>query len=192
MPRVTLIGWLCVAAMLCCICMGTPIVHVAALGGELGFAPREAAGLLTIMMVFGMAGRIGFGKIADRLGNLRTYFIASLGQTLLAFLFPLVTSKPGLYVLSAAFGVVFSGAMTSFILCAREWASPQRIGLAIGTVMFFGWIGMASGSWQGGLFYDLCGDYQWSFANASLAGVANLLVLALLFKGAVRRPAPTS
>ena len=55
------------------------------------------------------------------------------------------------------------------------------IDLAIGVVMFFAWIGMALGAWQGGLFYDLCGNYFSSFANASLAGVANLLVLALLY-----------
>jgi len=48
-------------------------------------------------------------------------------------------------------------------------------------VMFFGWLGMAIGAWQGGLFYDLCGNYFPSFANASLGGVANLLVLALLY-----------
>ena len=40
---------------------------------------------------------------------------------------------------------------------------------------------MAIGAWQGGLFYDLCGNYFPSFANASLGGVANLLVLALLY-----------
>ena len=39
---------------------------------------------------------------------------------------------------------------------------------------------VAVGAWQGGLFYDICGDYFVSFANASVAGVANLLVLALL------------
>ena len=46
--------------------------------------------------------------------------------------------------------------------------------------MLFGWLGMAFGAWQGGLFYDLCGDYYVSFANASVAGVVNLLILALL------------
>ena len=80
-----------------------------------------------------------------------------------------------------AFGLVFSGAMTSFLSCAREYAPAGKTGLSIGVVMFFGWIGMAIGAWQGGLFYDLCGDYFTSFANASIAGVANLLILSLLF-----------
>jgi hypothetical protein len=61
-------------------------------------------------------------------------------------------------------------------------APAGRTGLSLGVVMLFGWLGMALGAWQGGLFYDLCGDYFTSFANASVAGVLNLLVLALLVR----------
>ena len=189
MSRPALLAWLCVAVLFCCICMATPIVHVAALGADMGLGARESAGLLAVMMVFGMAGRIAFGKLADRAGNLQAYIVASAGQTALAFLFPLVSGRPALFLLSALFGLVFSGAMTAFILCAREYAPAGRTGLAIGTVMFFGWTGMAGGGWQGGLFYDLCGSYGPSFANASLGGVANLLVLGLLYVHTVRVPA---
>jgi predicted MFS family arabinose efflux permease len=187
MPRRTLIAWLCVAVLFCCTCMGTPIVHVASLGTDLGLVQRDAAGLLTVMMLCGMAGRIAFGKLADRLGNLKAYMLASAGQTSVAFLFPAVGSGPGLYLLSGLFGLVFSGAMTSFILCAREYAGGERTGLIIGIVMFFAWVGMAIGAWQGGLFYDLCGSYGASFANASLGGLANLLVLTLLYRATVPR-----
>jgi MFS family permease len=189
-PRHVLVGLLCMAVVFCCMCMGTPIVHVAALGADRGLLQQEAAGLLTVMMLCGMAGRIGFGKIADRFGNLKAYMGASAGQTALAFLFPLMTGKTGLYLLACLFGLVFSGAMTAFILCAREYADPRRSGLVIGTVMFFAWVGMAVGGWQGGVFYDLCGSYAVSFANASLGGVVNLLVLALLYRLTVGTPAP--
>jgi MFS family permease len=93
-----------------------------------------------------------------------------------------------LYALSALFGLVFSGAMTAFIVCAREYSPPHRTGLSIGVVMFAAWVGMALGGWQGGLFFDLCGSYGPSFANASLGGVANLLVLGLLYRVTVHRP----
>jgi predicted MFS family arabinose efflux permease len=137
--------------------------------------------MLTVMMVFGMAGRVAFGRIADRFGNLEAYAAASLGQTALAFLFPYMSTRAELYVLSALFGLLFSGAMTAFILCAREYSPAGRTGLSIGVVMFFGWLGMALGAWQGGLLYDLCGDYFPSFANASIGGVLNLLLLGLLY-----------
>jgi predicted MFS family arabinose efflux permease len=134
------------------------------------------------MMACGLVGRIGFGPIADRYGALQAYIAASLGQTLLAFMFPYAATRAELYVLSALFGLVFSGAMTSFIMCAREYAPAGRVGVSIGVVMFFGWVGMAIGGWQGGVFYDLCGDYKASFANATLGGMANLLVLAVLYR----------
>ena len=178
---VRLLALLSLAAALCCVCMGTPLVHVVTLGSDRGLAGRDAAGLLAVLMVSGMAGRIVFGRIADRAGSLQTYMVASAGQTALAFLFPYAANGAQLYMLAALFGLVFSGAMTSFLSCAREYAPAGKTGLSIGVVMFFGWVGMAFGAWQGGLFYDLCGDYFTSFANASVAGVANLLVLALLF-----------
>jgi MFS family permease len=177
---VRLLALLSLAALLCCVCMGTPLVHVVTLGSDRGLGGREAAGLLAVMMVAGMAGRVGFGRLSDRFGSLQTYIGASAGQTALAFLFPYAASGAQLYVLSALFGLVFSGAMTSFLSCAREYAPAGKTGLSLGVVMFFGWTGMALGAWQGGLFYDICGDYFASFANASAAGVANLLVLALL------------
>ena len=185
---VRLLALLSLAALLCCVCMGTPLVHVVTLGSDRGLGGREAAGLLAVMMVAGMAGRVGFGRLSDRFGSLQTYIAASAGQTALAFLFPYAASGAQLYVLSALFGLVFSGAMTSFLSCAREYAPAGKTGLSLGVVMFFGWTGMALGAWQGGLFYDICGDYFASFANASAAGVANLLVLALLLLYVIRAP----
>jgi MFS family permease len=186
--RVQLLALLSLAAALCCVCMATPLVHVVALGSDRGLAGRDSAGLLAVLMVAGMVGRIIFGRIADRAGSLPTYIAASSGQTALAFLFPYAASGAQLYVLSALFGLAFSGAMTSFLTCAREYAPAGRTGLSIGVVMFFAWVGMALGAWQGGLFYDLCGDYFTSFANASVAGVVNLLILALLCLHTLERP----
>ena len=176
-----LLGWLCVAVVFCCVCMATPIMHVAALGADRGLGATASAGLLAVMMVFGMGGRLAFGKLADRFGNLPAYIVASVGQTALAFAFPLVPGRWALFALSAVFGVFFSGAMTAFILCAREWAPTGRTSLSMGVVMLFAWAGMALGGWQGGLFFDLCGSYVTSFGNASLGGLANLAVLALLW-----------
>ncbi|HEX6692554.1 MAG TPA: MFS transporter [Burkholderiales bacterium] len=186
--RVQLLALLSVAAALCCICMATPLVHVVTLGSDRGLAGRDAAGLLAVLMVSGMVGRVVFGRLADRAGSLQTYIASSAGQTGLAFLFPYAASGAQLYVLSALFGLAFSGAMTSFLTCAREYAPAGRTGLSIGVVMFFAWVGMALGAWQGGLFYDLCGDYYSSFANASVAGVVNLLILALLWLYTLERP----
>jgi MFS family permease len=190
-PRPVMLAWLCVGVVFCCVCMATPIMHVVTYGADRGLGPRESAGLLAVMMVCGMIGRIGFGKLADRFGNIQAYMFASAGQTIFTALFPLAQTSAQLYVLSAAFGLMFSGSMTSLILCAREFAPVGRTGLYIGIAMFFGWLGMALGGWQGGVFYDLCGDYDTSFSNGGFSGVANLLVLGLLYMLA-RPPATTA
>lgn len=179
--RVQVLAILCIAVVFCCVCMATPIMHVVALGSDIGLGGRASAGLLATMMVAGIVGRIAFGSVADRFGSLRSYVVASAGQTSLAFLFPYAGSGLALYVLAATFGLVFSGAMSSLIACGREYSPAGRTGLSIGVVMFAGWVGMAAGAWQGGLFYDLCGDYFQSFSNASFAGVVNLALLALLY-----------
>ena len=189
--RIHVLAVLCAAVVFCCVCMATPIMHVVALGSDLGLGGRASAGLLATMMVAGIVGRIAFGSVADRLGSLQSYIVASVGQTSLAFLFPYAGSVAALYTLSAVFGLVFSGAMSSLIACGREYSPPGRTGLSIGVVMFAGWVGMALGAWQGGLFYDLCGDYFVSFSNASFAGVVNLLLLGLLYLYTVKgRVAP--
>jgi len=97
-----------------------------------------------------------------------------------------MSTESALYWLSAVFGVFFSGAMTAFIACAREYSPAGRTGLSIGLVLFFGWVGMALGGWQGGVFYDICGDYYQSFSNASIGGLVNLALLALLYLYTVR------
>lgn len=188
--RVAILAILCIAVIFCCTCMATPIMHVAALGSDRGLGGRESAGLLAAMFGAGILGRVIFGSFADRLGSLQSYIIAAFGQTSLAFLFPYAHTELQLYSLSILFGLVFSGAMSSLIACGREYSPAGRTGLSIGVVMFAGWLGMALGAWQGGLFYDLCGDYFQSFSNASFAGVVNLLLLGLLYMYTVTyRPA---
>ena len=188
LSRQKLIMLLCSAVLFCCICMGTPIVHVVPLGSDTGLSPRQAAGLLATMMIFGMFGRVIIGRIADRIGNLKSYIIASLAQTVLAMWFPYLISVSGLYVLAALFGLGYSGVMTCLILCAREFAPIRHTGISLGIVVFFGWVGMSIGSWQGGWFYDVQDNYSQAFLNATLAGVINLMILVLLYHYTIRKP----
>ena len=47
-------------------------------------------------------------------------------------------TRAELYALSAPFGLVFSGAMTAFILCAREYSPPVGVAnlLVLGLLQF--------------------------------------------------------
>ena len=67
--------------------------------------------------------------------------------------------------------------MASFLICVRMMVPGIVLARSIAVVAMLGWIGMGVGGWQGGLIFDITGNYIWSFANGSLAGFINLLVL---------------
>ena len=174
------IPWLAFAGIFCCICMAVPIVHLVPLVTDIGLSGETAVSLLFVLMASGMVGRIFFGLLADRVGGLYAYFAASASQTAMVFWFTQTNELPALYALAIAFGFGYAGVMTTLIICGRE-AAPLRItGFGVAVVTTTAWIGMGIGSYQGGYFYDLTGNYSWAYANAAIAGTINLSVVALL------------
>ena len=132
-------------------------------------------------MVTGVFGRLFFGWLADRVGGLSAYFLASLAQTSVVFFFTQTRDIATLFQLSVLFGFGFAGVMTCLMICAREAAPLRLSGTAMAIVTTAGWIGMGLGSYQAGFFYDITASYFLSYANAAIAGILNLLTVAALF-----------
>lgn len=172
--------WISAAAVMCCITMATPMMHVVSLAQDRGVPPDQAVGVLSVLLVMGLFGRILFGKLADRLGGLRTYLLSSGIQTVLVFWFTIPSTLTGFYLLAAGFGLGFSGVMASILISVREMTPSHQHGYSMGLVTFFGWAGMGLGGYQAGLFFDLTGSYTLPFANAALAGVLNMALLLTL------------
>jgi MFS family permease len=86
-----------------------------------------------------------------------------------------------LYILAIFFGFTYSGVMSSILVCVRMMVSARVAGRAMSITSFFGWVGMGLGGFFGGFFFDLNGDYSWSFAFASLMGILNLIILTLFY-----------
>ncbi len=193
MPPRAVMTWLSVAVIFCCICMSLPIVHVVPLVTDRGLSPEIGASVLMTLMLAGILGRIFGGVLGGIIGALPTYIIFSISQTTLAFLFPHVPGLTGLYLLAILFGIAYSGVMVIITYCLRVMIPPRIAGSALGVVGFFGMFGMGLGAYLGGVLFDLTGDYVWSFATASMAGVINLCILAMFHgrrKQIVSRLAP--
>jgi MFS family permease len=112
---------------------------------------------------------------------LPAYMVMSLGQTFFVFWFPQVDQGAALYLLAVLFGFTYSGVMTCILVCTRMMVSARFAGRAMSITSFFGWTGMGLGGFLGGLFYDLSGDYVWSFSFAAAAGIINLGILSLFY-----------
>lgn len=171
---------LALAAFLCCMCMGVPIVHMASFISAVCRSPSAGVNSLVIAMLAGAVGRVCCGVIADRIGPLKAYAIASLIQTACVIAFPALENGWSFMALSVIFGFGFAGNMTCLSLCVRQAVPANRFGASIGAVMMVAWAGMAAGGYMGGVLFDFSRSYMLSFLLAGVAGVLNLAVIGAL------------
>ena len=173
--------WMCVAVIFCCVCMSVPIVHLVPMLTDKSLTLEFATSVLLVLMLAGGAGRIMGGKLGDMIGALPTYMLMSAGQAISVFWFPYVEQAAGLYLLAIFFGFTYSGVMSSILVCVRMMVSARFSARAMSLTSFFGWSGMGMGGFFGGLFFDMNGDYYWSFAFSSFMGIINLIILTLFY-----------
>jgi MFS family permease len=174
--------WFSVAAIFCCTTMSVPLVHTVAMLTDRGMPYDEALGIFTVITGSGVLGRVLLGRLTDHLGGLRSYFLASALQTVLVFWFIRVESLPLLYLLSALFGLGYSGVMTSLWVCIRELVPARSAATSLAVVVMFGWFGMGLGGWHGGHAFDRTGSYARPYLDAVGSGLVNLLIVAALMR----------
>src|SRR5262249_55012307 len=129
------VAFLALAAFLCCMCMGVPVVHMASFIGAVCGSPSVGVNSLVIAMTAGAVGRVCCGLIGDRIGPLKAYGIASFIQTACVIAFLALGDGMSFMALSAIFGFGFAGNMTCLSLCVRQAVPANRFGGSIGVVM---------------------------------------------------------
>jgi MFS family permease len=181
LPTTVVVPWLSAAVLLCCTCMAVPLMHLVPLIEGRGISAPEAGSVLFVMMAAAIVGRVAFGRLADMIGALPAYLTASLWQTALVYLFTRINDLDLLYVFAPVYGFGYAGVMTGVLVTVRALTPASQRAGATGMILAFAWLGHGLGGYQGGLFYDLTGAYDVSFANAALAGGLNLLLVGSLF-----------
>ena len=71
----------------------------------------------------------------------------------------------------------YTGVKTGVLSTTRSPTPVSRRAASTGIVLAFGWLGHGLGGCQGGLFYDLTGAYDLTYANAAGAGLLNLALV---------------
>jgi MFS family permease len=181
LPTNVVIIWLSAAVLFCCMCMSVPLMHLVPLIQDCGYTAEEASSVAFLMLTVAIAGRIAFGKLADRIGAVPAYWIASLWQTVLVIGFIQLQGLNGFYVFAAIFGFGYAGVMTGLLVTVRSLIPASKRASALGVVMAFAWLGHGIGGHQGGYFFDMIGDYSTSYAVAALGGLMNLVIVSLLY-----------
>lgn len=187
LPNGVVTAWIAGAIVFCCTCMSVPLMHLVPLIQGCGFTAPEAGGVLFFMLMVAITGRVAFGKLADMIGAVPAWLVASAWQTTLVFGFTLLARIDTLYLYAAIYGFGYAGVMTTVLVTTRTLTAPARRASSMGIVGAFGWLGHGLGGWQGGYFYDLTGNYDWTFGNAAIAGSINLLIVGALWLTLNRR-----
>jgi MFS family permease len=193
LPPNLVLALIALAGFCCCVPMALPQSHLVAFCSDVGIPAAQGAAMLSVLQACAFVSRQFWGWLADRVGGLVTLIFGSACQALAIAAFLLTQDEAGLFVVSAAFGLGFSGIVPAYVLIVREFFPSSEASWRVPTVLFVSMGGMAFGSWFAGALYDHFGYYAPAFATGVLFNVFNLTLIGfLLLRQGVRggmRPA---
>jgi MFS family permease len=171
---------------------GLVLTHLIPHATEHGFHGGQAAEALGLMAAFNIVGTIASGWICDRYGA-RVPLAAYYGLRGVSLLFlPFVGTLPGLFAWAVVFGLNYISTVPATTALTARIYGRYSVGELSGWIFFSHQIGSAVGSFAGGYFYDLFGNYTVAFQSAALvAFAATLMVLAIRERPVSRRPSTT-
>ncbi|MGZ6042796.1 MAG: MFS transporter, partial [Asticcacaulis sp.] len=171
---------LMMAIFCCCVPMAMPSQHIVAFCGDLGFASQSGAAMLSVLLGSAFLSRQFWGWLADRIGGLQTLLWSSLAQATALSGFLLTKDEAGLFAVSAAFGLGFSGLLPAYVILIREVYPVKEANWRVPTILFAGFLGMAAGGWGAAALYDHFGYYLPAFAAGIAFNLVNLAILLIL------------
>ena len=184
----SVLGWppgvvfaaLCAAIFLCCVPMSMPQSHLVAFCTDLGISRVHGAAMLSVLLGTAFLSRQIWGLISDRIGGLQTALLGSVVQagTMSAFLF--TQGEVGLFTVSAAFGMGFSGMIPATVLAGRQLFPPAEAAWRMPMLLLCSGCGMATGGWLAGILYDHFGYYGPAFATGIAVNLLNLAIVLTL------------
>ncbi|MBS0547058.1 MAG: MFS transporter [Proteobacteria bacterium] len=171
---------ICLAGFCCCIPMSVPSAHLVAFCGDIGIKPTHGAAMLSVLLGSAFIARQAWGALADRIGGLRTVMVGSACQAVAIACFLLTQDEVGLFAISAAFGLGFSGIIPSYAVTIRDLFPSSQASWRIPLTLFTAMSGMAFGSWFAGALYDHFGYYAPAFGISVAFNLANLTIVGFL------------
>src|SRR6266481_2302310 len=180
-------GLLCAAAFLCCVPMAMPAGHLVALCSDLGISAGHGAAMLSVLLGCAFVSRMFWGWIADRIGGLGAVLAGSACQAAAIAAFSVTQDEAGLFAVSAAYGLGFSGIIPAYVVAIREHFPSAEASWRVPTMFFAGMSGMAFGGWFAGALYDHFGFYAPAFVAGALFNIANLALIGFLVMQQVRQ-----
>ncbi|WP_108261531.1 MFS transporter [Mangrovicoccus ximenensis] len=145
LPLVPVTVLLSLAVICCCALMSVPLMHLVPLVQGCGISGPEAGQVMLLMMLSAIAGRIAFGRLADRAGAVPAYLIASAWQTLLVAGFAQLGDLGQFRLFAPIYGFGYAGVMTGVLTTIRALVPARHRAGASGVIIAFAWLGHGLG-----------------------------------------------
>ena len=178
-PNVAL-AILCMAGFCCCVPMAIPQGHLVAFCSDIGIAATQGAAMLSVLQAAAFVSRMFWGWLSDRIGGLKTVLAGSVCQAAAIAAFMTTQDEAGLFAVSAAYGLGFSGIIPAYVVAIRDLFPAREASWRVPTVLFVSMGGMAFGGWFAGALYDHFGFYAPAFTTGVIFNLANLVLVGSL------------
>ena len=165
----------------CCAAHSGPIFHMVSNALTCGVPTLAATTVFSAAGLGGLAGRIGCGLLADRVGAKQVLVVGLAAQALAILLYTFARDLASLYALSALFGIAYGGVMPLYAILVRQYFGARIMGATFGAATMASTLGMAIGPLAGGWIFDEFASYHWLYAGSFAIGLG-AVALALTFR----------
>ncbi|MCX6005036.1 MAG: MFS transporter [Chloroflexi bacterium] len=163
--------------------LGLVILHIVPYAIDSGLSPVAAAGLLTVIGVLGIAGRLVAGLVSDRIGAKPVILFCLILETVIITWIAFSRDVWTFYIFAALFGIAYPGFVTMMVRITRQLFGFKSLGAIFGMLMISDGIGTGVGPWLAGYAFDVTGSYR-----VPLFSVAAGLVIAAIITVIIKPP----
>lgn len=160
------------------IVFGMVLAHLAPYASDSGMSAAAAAGVVSIMGLGSIFGRVLMGGVSDRMGIEKTFAVCFF--MLIAALVWLMYMHQGwtFYAFALVFGFFYGGHIPLWPAVTGKYFGIASLGAVFGVLLLGANIGAALGSPMGGIVFDATHSYFVALAVCAIA-MALALVMAL-------------
>lgn len=160
------------------------MLHIVPYAIDSGLTPIQAASLLTLVGIFGIAGRLVSGVISDKYG-VKPVMLSGLALlALITLMLALKQQQWPFYLFAALFGLGYSSIATMMVRITRYVFGIRALGSIFSILMIGDGIGMGVGPWIAGYIFDITGGYFITFISVS-AALTLALIMTIVIKPAM-------
>ena len=130
---------------------------------DLGFTLAEGANILALTAATSMLGRIGMGRLSDKIGNRQTFAISFAATAIALYCGLVARDLLTLYVFALFYGFGWGAQAVLRFTLTPEIFGLESIGLIVGVLGFIEAGAATIGAYFAGLVFDVAGSYNPAF-----------------------------